>query len=398
VNATAPRVLVLSASYGSGHNAAARALEAALHAAGAQARMVDHFRELVHPTFDSWSRRLYNFLLYRASAPWALGYWIGDRLPASSGLVFGMSTLGTARLHALLDSFRPDVVVSTHPTPAGAMSDLRRRGLTRVPHALVYTDFTVHSQWLHPVVDLYCVPAERIRALLIARGVQPERVLATGLPVRPEFEEPADPMTARKALGLDLDRPVVLAMAGALGWTGRLSAAARVLRDLPLPLQAVVVAGRDQRLAERLRKMGRGTGRRMRVFGYTPEIRQLMAAADLLLTKAGGASLAEAIVCELPVICFGSLAGPERRNECFVVEAGAALRARSALELTSVVSHALTAPGALKALSQRMGEIRRPAAAHAVVDALLERLVGTQTTAVSRSDTERAARDGQLSR
>jgi processive 1,2-diacylglycerol beta-glucosyltransferase len=394
VNATAPRVLVLSASYGSGHNAAARALEAALRAAGAQTCVVDHFRELVHPTFDSWSRRLYNFLLYRVPSLWALGYWLGDRLPASSGLVFGMSTLGTARLRMLLASFRPDVVVSTHPTPAGAMSDLRRRGLTRVPHALVYTDFTVHSQWLHPIVDLYCVPAESIRALLIARGVHPQRVLATGLPVRPEFEEPADPVAARKALGLDLDRPVVLAMAGALGWTGRLPAAARVLRDLALPLQAVIVAGRDQRLAEHLRKMARGAGSRMRVFGYTLEIRQLMAAADLLLTKAGGASLAEAIVCELPVICFGSLAGNERRNERFVVEAGGALRARSALELTSVLSHALAAPGALKALSQRMGEIRRPAAAHAVADALLERLVGTQTTAFSRRDTEQAARNG----
>lgn len=376
MSTTAPRVLILSASYGSGHNSAARALEAALHAAGAQTRLVDHFQELVHPAFDRWSRRLFNFLLYRVPSLWALGYWIGDRLPTSSGLVFGMSSIGTARLRALLDSLRPDVVVSTHPTPAGAMSELRRRGLTRVPHALVYTDFAVHSQWLHPVVDLFCVPAEGIRALLIARGVRPERVLATGLPVRPEFDEPADPVAARQALGLDPDRPVVLAMAGALGWTGRLLVAARVLRDLPLPLQAVIVAGRDQRLAGRLRKMVRGAGPRIRVLGYTPEIRQLMAAADLLVTKAGGASLAEAIVCELPVVCFGSLAGPEKRNERFVVEAGAALRARSARELASAVTYALAEPGALKALGQRLGEIRRPAAARAAADALLERLAG----------------------
>lgn len=379
MNATAPRVLILSASYGFGHNAAARALEAAVHTAGAQARVADHFRELVHPIFDRWSRRLYSFLLYQVPSLWALGYWIGDRLPASSGLVFGMSTLGATRLRALLAEFRPDVVVSTHPTPAGAMSDLRRRGLTRVPHALVYTDFAIHSQWLHPIVDLYCVPAEGIRALLIARGVQPERVLATGLPVRPEFDEPADPVAARKALGLDLDRPVVLVMAGALGWTGRLPAAARVLRDLPF--QTVIVAGRDHRLAGHLRAIARGARGRMHVLGYTPEIRQLMAAADLLVTKAGGVTLAEAIVCELPVVCFGSLAGPEQRNERFVVDVGAGLRARSARELASAVSHVLAEPGALKALGQRMGEIRRPAAARAVADALLERLVGAQTAA-----------------
>jgi processive 1,2-diacylglycerol beta-glucosyltransferase len=381
VSPTAPRVLILSASYGSGHNAAARALEAALQAVGAQTRIVDHFCELVHPAFDRWSRRLFNFLLYRAPSLWALGYWIGDRLPASSGLVFGMGSLGTARLRTLLDSFRPDVVASTHPTPAGAMSDLRRQGLTRVPHALVYTDFTAHRQWLHPVVDLYCVPAEGIRTLLIARGVPPERVLATGLPLRPEFDEPADQAVARQALGLDPGRPVVLVMAGALGWTGRLPAAAQVLRDLPLPLQAVIVAGRDRRLARRLREIIRGVGPHMRVLGYTPEIRQLMAAADLLVTKAGGVSLAEAITCEVPVICFGLLAGPEQRNERFVVEAGAALRAGAAAELASAVAYALSEPSVLKALSQRMGEIRRPAAARAVADALLNRLVGAKTAA-----------------
>src|SRR5262245_30283798 len=392
MNASAPRVLILSASYGSGHNVTARALETALHSAGAHTRVVDHFYELVHPIFDRWSRWLYSFLIYRVPWLWELAYWMGDLLPTSSGLLFGMSTLGTARLRALLDSFQPAVVVSTHPTPAGAMSDLRRRGLTRVPHALVYTDFTVHSQWLHPLVDLYCVPAESIRDLLIARGVEPERVLTTGLPVRPEFEEPADQAVARQALGLDLDRPVVLAMAGSLGWTGQLPAAVRVLRDLPL--QAVIVAGLDERLAEHLRELARAARGSMRVIGYTPVMRQLMAAADLLVTKAGGISLAEAIACELPVICFGSLAGPERRNERFALEAGVALRARSARKLSSAVSHALAAPGALKALSQRMGEIRRPAAAHAVADALLERLVGTQITALSPSDAKRAARTG----
>ena len=132
VNASAPRVLILSASYGSGHNAAAWALKTALRSAGAHTRVVDHFYELVHPTFDRGSRLLYGFLLYRVPWLWELAYWIGDRLPASSGLLFGMSTLGTARLRALLDSFQPDVVVSTHPTPAGAPS-ARPRGRGAAP-------------------------------------------------------------------------------------------------------------------------------------------------------------------------------------------------------------------------------------------------------------------------
>ena len=373
----APRVLILSASYGSGHNAVARALEASLQAAGAETRIVDHFRDLVHPAFDRWSRRLYAAILRRAPAVWGFGYWVGDRLSPSSGLVFGMGSLGTPRLLSLLERERPDLVVSTHPTPAGALSDLRRRGVTRIPHALVYSDFAVHRQWIPPLVDLHCVPAEGVRADLIARGVAPDRVLASGLPVRAEFEQPTDPTSARRALGLDLERPVVLAMAGAFGWTGDLPAATGVLRDLPVPLQALIVAGHDGALRARLKESVRGAGRRVRVLGYTDEMRQLMAAADLLVTKAGGVSLAEAIACDLPVVCFGSLPGHERRNERFIVEAGAALRARSAVELGAVVRRTLTEPGLLTDLAKRMREIRRPGAARVITLALLERLAGS---------------------
>lgn len=373
----APRVLILSASYGSGHNAVARALEASLQAAGAETRIVDHFRDLVHPAFDRWSRRLYAAILRRAPAVWGFGYWVGDRLSPSSGLVFGMGSLGTPRLLSLLERERPDLVVSTHPTPAGALSDLRRRGVTRIPHALVYSDFAVHRQWIPPLVDLHCVPAESVRADLIAHGIAPDRVLASGLPVRAEFEQPTDPTSARRALGLDLERPVVLAMAGAFGWTGDLPAATGVLRDLPVPLQALIVAGHDGALRARLKESVRGAGRRVRVLGYTDEMRQLMAAADLLVTKAGGVSLAEAIACDLPVVCFGSLPGHERRNERFIVEAGAALRARSAVELGAVVRRTLTEPGLLTDLAKRMREIRRPGAARVITVALLERLAGS---------------------
>jgi processive 1,2-diacylglycerol beta-glucosyltransferase len=376
VGTAAPRVLILSASYGSGHNAAAHALDAALQALGVETRIVDHFRDLVHPAFDRWSRRLYSAILRRAPALWGFGYWVGDRLAPSSGLVFGMSSLGTPRLRRLLERERPDLVVSTHPTPAGALSDLRRRGVARLPNALVYSDFTVHSQWIPPLVDLYCVPAESIRADLVARGIAADHVLATGLPVRAEFEQPGDPGSARRALGLDPERPVVLAMAGAFGWTGDLPAATRVLRDLPVPLQALIVAGHDDALRAQLRESVRGAGRRVRVLGYTEGMRQLMAAADLLVTKAGGVSLAEAIACDLPVICFGSLPGHERRNERFIVAASAALSARTAEELGAVVSRTLTEPGLLADLAKRMREIRRPGAAGVIAKALLERLAG----------------------
>jgi processive 1,2-diacylglycerol beta-glucosyltransferase len=185
-----------------------------------------------------------------------------------------------------------------------------------------------------------------------------------------------DAKTARCELGLAPDCPVAVVMAGALGWTGQLVAAARVLRDLRLPLEIVVVAGRDQRLVRRLRETFAAEGSRIRALGYTENIRELMAAADLLVTKAGGVSLAEAIASGVPIVCFGSLAGHERRNERFVVEAGAALPASSPEELAEAVHRILEEPGTLDRLARGMRALRRPGAAGAVVEALFERFVG----------------------
>jgi processive 1,2-diacylglycerol beta-glucosyltransferase len=160
-------------------------------------------------------------------------------------------------------------------------------------------------------------------------------------------------------------------MAGSFGSLGRLMTAARVVRELPAPVQALVVTGQDSRLATRLREMFRGAERQIRVFSYTDSVRQLMAAADLLVTKAGGVTLAEALAAELPIVCFGSLPGQESGNERFVGMRGAALRARDAAELRNALCQALTDPGILRNVRGKIREIRRPDAARAVVECLL---------------------------
>ncbi len=368
---SAPRVLILTASYGSGHNRVARAVAAAFAAAGAQPRVVDYFRELVHPAFDRLSRTLYYSLLRWTPALWGGAYWLSDQLSVSSPLLLGMNRLGAIKLGRLLQTEMPDDIVSVHPTPAGAVSELRARGLAAVPHATVFTDFVAHSQWIHSGVDWYCVPAAAIKNDLVARGVPRERVVVTGMPLAPEFSQPMDRATAHLALGLSSRLPVVLVMAGALGSLGRLITAARVVRDLPFPVQAVVVAGQDSRLATRLRGTLRDAESRIRVFAYSDRIRQLMAAADLLVTKAGGVTLAEALAAELPLVCFGSLPGQESRNERFAGMTGVALRARDAVDLRTALWRALTDPQILGSLREKIREIRRPDAARAVVACLL---------------------------
>src|SRR5712692_9825920 len=358
------RVLILTASYGSGHNAAARSLAAAFERERTAVTVVDHFRELVHPLFDRASRTLYHGLLRRAPLLWGAG---------DSFLTLGVTGLGTKRLAALLDRLAPDVVVTVHATPAAAMSSLARLGNRVPPHTTVVTDFVAHSQWIASHVDRYCVAADEVRHEYIARGIPEERIVVTGVPVRSEFAEPADPAAAREALGLSPAMPVVLAMAGSQGGVGRLPDVAHVLRAMRRPLQGLILTGHDAGLRTALAHLTDGTA--IRTLGYIEDVRRLMAAADLLVTKAGGMTLAEAMAAETPLLLYGSLPGQERRNERFAARAGIALVARMRSELTPLLEHALSEPDLLEHLRTRMRRLRRPDATRRIVSAVLERRV-----------------------
>jgi processive 1,2-diacylglycerol beta-glucosyltransferase len=364
------RVLILTASYGSGHNAAAGSLATAFTERGAAVTVVDHFRELVHPVFDRASRSVYMALLRRAPMLWGAAYALGDWLPSDSPLAFGMTRIGTGRLSALLDELEPDAVVSVHATPAAAMSALASEGRRLPPHTTVVTDFVAHSQWLARGIDRYCVADADIGHEFVARGIPRERVVVTGVPVRAEFDAAADGAAARQALGLTGHLPVVLAMAGSNGSVGRLPDVAWALTRLARPVQAVLVAGHDGALADTLTRQTAGTG--VRVLGFVPEVRSLMAAADLLITKAGGMTLAEAIATELPLLLYGSLPGQEHHNERFAARAGIALAARSKRELVRLLERALAEPELLEHLRESVRRVRHPRAAQRIVDAVVE--------------------------
>src|SRR5258705_12192232 len=157
------RVLILTASYGSGHNAAARSLGEAFDRSAPTVPVVDHFRELVHPVFDRLSRTLYHGLLRRAPFLWGAGYSLGDWLASDSRLTFGVTRLGTGRLAALLERLAPDVVVTLHATPASAMSTLARLANRGPPHTTVVTHFVAHNQGIAPHIDRYCVAPPQVR-------------------------------------------------------------------------------------------------------------------------------------------------------------------------------------------------------------------------------------------
>jgi processive 1,2-diacylglycerol beta-glucosyltransferase len=164
---------------------------------------------------------------------------------------------------------------------------------------------------------------------------------------------------------------VLLFMDGSGGGFGRLEEAARAVLGMEQSFQAVFVTGHERGLEARLRRLAAGRENRVKVFGFVDHIRELMAAADFLVTKAGGLTLAEALAAELPVICFGSIPGQEARNERFAAMSGVGLVAGSGAQLQRVIAAALRDSVLLRDIRERIGLYRRPRAAQDIVGLVL---------------------------
>jgi processive 1,2-diacylglycerol beta-glucosyltransferase len=365
-----PRILILSAPYGAGHTRAALALARALEDEGARVDVLDHFASFLPRAFVHASLGVFWSVLRFAPRLWGLAYEFSARIGPRSPAMAGMDRIGAAGLLRHLQQARPDAVVHLHPTPAGAMAWLRARGATAVPHAIVFTDFTAHPQWIHAGLDRYFVPTEGVRAGVVAHGIPPDRVVASGLPVDASFTVPPDRAAARGSLGLPSDVPAVLVTAGMRGLLRGVPEACDVLAGLSRPFVAIAVSGYHARLEARLRAR-HGGDPRFRILGCVSDMARVMGAADLVVSKAGAMTCAEALALGRPLLLHRSLPGQERANEAGLVSAGAALRARSPRELRRHLDALLGEPVLRAALAATARSLRRPEAGRTVAKEML---------------------------
>jgi processive 1,2-diacylglycerol beta-glucosyltransferase len=363
-------VLITTAPYGAGHDRVATALARALTTEGASAEVADHFERFVSPAFARTSRALFWLLLQHAPWLWRWAWVLSARLPTQSPAMAGANRLGAGGLARHLAATRPDVAVHVHPTAAGAMSWLRGRGLTRVPQAVVLTDFAAHPQWIYPRVDRYFAPSEAVASGLVARGVPAEQVVVSGIPIDASFAAPPDRVRLRQELGLAAESPAVLVMGGMQGRLGGIREVAAVLAGLAAAFQAIVVCGDHAALAERLRERYGGDPR-FRILGRVTDIHRMMGAVDLVVTKAGASTCAEALALERPLVFYRSLPGQEETNERCIEAAGAGVRASDEDALQATLLRLLTEPGRRAAMAAAAGRIRRPEAARTVAKELL---------------------------
>lgn len=366
-----PRILVLSASVGAGHLRAAEAVEAALREVAPQATVKNlDVLEMTNRLFRQLYGRFYLDLINLA--PHALGYFYDMLdLPSRAGkrdrLRLILQKLNLAKFIRFLKEGRWDLVINTHFLPAEIIASLRKKGAIQLPQVTVTTDFDTHRLWVNQPCERYFTATTEGALYLQSWGVPAGDIDATGIPVHPVFSSVKDRNGLLAKHGLDADRPVVLQLSGGFG-VGPIAKLFEALLAVEKPMQLVTITGRNEKLKAQLQKMRGPDRHRVKVLGFTREIDELMAVADLVVTKPGGLTTSETLARGAVMVIVNPIPGQETRNSDYLLESGAAIKANNTVVLSHKITSLLSDPRRLAALRDNVRRIARPRAAFDVVE------------------------------
>ena len=336
-----PRVLIVTASVGEGHDLPARTLADQLRDERPDVEIVVEdglaaMGRAVTAVSDSAPRVIF----FRFDWLWDIGFWLFARFDPTRRLTqAALTRFGAPGLLRLVDCHNPDVVVSTYPHTTEVLGRLRLDGRLTAPLCAAVTDLSALWYWATPGADVHLIThPESVAEVRRIAGSSTRVETVTGLTDR-AFLEPRAQEEARQDLDLPPDVKIVLVSGG--GWgVGRLDSALEVALSLPQVGLAVCLCGRNDALRRRLELRFAGE-RRVRIAGFTEEMPDWLAAADVLVHSTAGLTILEALIRGCPAVSYGWGRGHIRMNNAAFRRYGLVDVADAAAELESALVGAL---------------------------------------------------------
>jgi len=324
------RILIVTAAFGEGHNSAARNLALALHAAGAITQVSDPCL-LGAPRMTAVVNSGYRYVTTHLPQVWAKIYRSADRCDLNQQKSFPV-TLAEAALAELIKDFQPDAIVSTFPLYAYLLTRIFRNSDQKPPVFVVVTDsIEINAAWLRGKCDRWLVTDPFTRDVMIRAGLAPEKIIDTGFPVNPAFSLltplenniPCDPF--RILYFPTAKIPLVLSHGMAL-------------LDASPAVKLTIILGRNvRRLYARAHELKKANPGRVRLIGWTRRVPQLLNNHHLVVGKAGGATVHEAIAARCPMLIHHLVPGQEEGNLRLLETLGAGHLAESPEALGSAL-------------------------------------------------------------
>jgi len=367
-----PHVLFLFSDTGGGHRAAAEAIIEALQLEFGDAvttEMVDFLIDYAPPPYNRLPR--YYPDMVKLPEMWGAGFAISDGKPQARIITSTFWPIVRRAARRLVREHPNDLMVSVHPV--GTSFVLKALGPKRPPFVTVVTDMvSTHALWYDQRADLTLVPTEMARQRGLEYHMAPEKVRVVGQPVSERVRVPrADKPTLRHQLGWTLDKPTILLVGGGEGM-GPLEETAVAIDESGLDVNLVIVCGRNAKLKKDLET--RIWDNPVYIYGFSKNMPDFMRASDIIVTKAGPGTIAEALIAGLPIILYSKLPGQEDGNVRFVEEVGAGVWAPEPLQVVRTLTRWICRPNERARVVANCLQAARPDASRVIARILGEQL------------------------
>jgi len=368
--ANPPKILIVTAAFGEGHNSAARSLASALQEAGAVTR-VDDPCLTGSPIFTKALAAGYRWITTHGPKVWEWIYHFADHCNLGGPPKLFLRGPLNAMLRAVRE-FQPDAIVSTYPLYPYFMPDVRQACGRKLPVFTVITDsIEINATWLRAESDLWLVTDPATRAVLTSKGIPAEKVLDTGFPVHPSFSRLGTvPAT-------DSCKPfrVLYFPTSKLPLVRRHS---RAILDASPDVHLTLVLGKNVRLLyAKAREIKAAYPGRVRILGWTRRVPSLMSRHHLVIGKAGGATVHEAIAARCPMLIHHLVPGQEQGNLDLLNTLGCGTLTTNPEAIRSSVTSLLAADATRwRSMKESLVRYNRHAGAATATAAILSRLRG----------------------
>lgn len=370
------KALILSISTGQGHHATGQAVSACFESLGVACETLDAY-EYVEPLLKGLVSKGYlistKYIPKIAAKAYDLVVKKSKPMPDYS--VGKMTnTFMAQELLGYLRDYKPDVVVCTHVLSAAMMSVLKERGEWTGIVAGIVTDFTLHPLWEEAAyIDYYVTPSELLEYQMRHKGLNIDKMIPFGIPIKPEFSTSMDRAEARRSLNLSENKPTILLMSGSMGY-GKIDKSLKKIDELPMNFQIMVVCGNNKKMYKKISKMQGSMKKDVRVYGYVDNVYMMMDAADCIITKPGGITSSEALAKGLPMIMVNPIPGHEQRNAEFMLNNGLALYATKSFPVDEAVFSLFRHPERVEDLRHTVALYGKKQAANTLCEFLIDRV------------------------
>lgn len=370
------KIMVLYTTAGLGHKKAAFGIYDALkEEEGIDLEFVDAL-QYSGRLYRILYKDLYVFVVSRMKWLWKISFILSNNKfvdLCTRRMRHWFDSKALSELLRVIESSRPDAIVSTHFALASMADRIRSISPENPRMYCLITDYGPHSFWLSGSIDHYFVGSEEVKVEMLKRGIKASRVSVTGIATEKVFCEERDSNISKEEYGFEDGRKTVLIMSGGFG-VGPMLDILKALTDCKEDLQAVAVCGHNKKIFHELQNISGSLGYPVKVLGFTDKVAELMRFSDLMITKAGGISVTEALNSRLPMVLFDSIPGQENWNEELLVRRGAAFKAESYRQICEMTDRALLSEDVYEALLEGIEELRSADAAEKIAETVISEI------------------------